>query len=100
MHGCTYSQCLYDQLDSKLATCFLTFIAIPTPLLNFYLFLVIKYITENVCKSISLGVQDTAGTLIFTLITKAADAIILRDKFINTYPTSLLTLICDFLTFL
>ena len=33
--------CLYDQLDSQLATCFLLiFIAIPTPFLNFYLFLV------------------------------------------------------------
>ena len=33
--------CLYDQLDSELATYFLTFIVIPTPFLKFNLFLVV-----------------------------------------------------------
>ena len=36
-------------------------------------------VTKNACKSICLGVQDTAGTLIIMLITQAADAINLRD---------------------
>ena len=32
-------------------------------------------LTKNACKSICLGVQDTAGALIIILITQAADAI-------------------------
>ena len=38
MHGCTYPQCLYDQLDSyvySLLLVSLLFIVIPTPFLNF-----------------------------------------------------------------
>ena len=52
-------------------------------------------VTKNASKSICLGVQDTAGASIIILITQAADT-----KFINTYPTSLLTPIYKFLSFL
>ena len=58
-------------------------------------------VTKNACKSIRLGVQDTRGASIFMLITQAADAInfVWRNKFIDTYSTSLLTPISKFLTF-
>ena len=47
-----------------------------------------------------LGVQDLAGASIIMLITKAADAItVSRNKFIDTYHTSLLPPISEFLTF-
>ena len=59
-------------------------------------------VTKNACKSICLGVQDIAGALIIMLITQAADTIkfVWHNKFIDTYPTSLLTPIREFLTFL
>ena len=49
-----------------------------------------------------LGVQDTAGAQIIMLIIQAADAINFAwcNEFIDTYPTSLLTPIREFLTLL
>ena len=42
---------LHDQLDSQLATCFLTFIAIPTPFLNFIiLFISSTYFVDSLLR--------------------------------------------------